>query len=136
MLRRRDEMLRTLLPQFGTVVVESVDVEKDMLVVTARTRAAPAECPGCGQWSAWEHSRYVRHLGDEAVSGRAVRIDMSVRRLHCENAACPKVTFVEQAGGLTVRDDAPAHLPPREPHRGAADSAQDGPGPLPGTRSH
>ncbi|WP_330334656.1 ISL3 family transposase [Streptomyces sp. NBC_00536] len=96
-------MLRTLLPQFGTVVVESVDVERDMLVVTARTRAAPAECPACGQWSAWERSRYVRHLGDEAVGGRAVRIDISVRRLYCENAACPKVTFAEQVGGLTVR---------------------------------
>ncbi|MFE9797189.1 hypothetical protein ACFYRL_36380 [Streptomyces goshikiensis] len=69
-------MLRTLLPQFGTVVVESVDVEKDMLVVTARIRAAPAECPGCGQWSAWEHGRCVRHLGDEAVGGRAVPIDI------------------------------------------------------------
>ncbi|MEU2674878.1 transposase [Streptomyces sp. NPDC007164] len=28
---------------------------------------------------------------------------MSVRRLYCENPACPKVTFAEQVPGLTVR---------------------------------
>lgn len=92
-----------LLPQLDAVVVESVEVETDMVVVTARTRAGPAGCPRYGQSSSWEHSRYVRHLGDEAVGGRTVRIDLSVRRLYCENSACPKVTFVEQVGGLTVR---------------------------------
>ncbi|MFD9190195.1 hypothetical protein ACFWCA_18435 [Streptomyces phaeochromogenes] len=30
-------------------------------------------------------------------------IELSVRRLYCENAACGKVTFVEQVPGLTVR---------------------------------
>ncbi|MGW4200351.1 transposase [Streptomyces sp. NPDC004726] len=32
-----------------------------------------------------------------------MRIDLSVRRLYCENASCPKVTFAEQVPGLTVR---------------------------------
>ncbi|MFC1415236.1 transposase family protein [Streptacidiphilus cavernicola] len=80
-----------------------MEAKKDMVVVTARTRAGPVGCPGCGQWSSWEHSRYERHLADEAVGGRAVRIDLSVRRLYCENTACPKVTFVEQISGLTRR---------------------------------
>lgn len=72
-------MLRVLLPQLDAVVVESVEAEADM-VATARTRAGPVGRPGCRQWSSWEHSRYVRHPGDEAVGGRAVRIDLSVRR--------------------------------------------------------
>jgi len=38
-----------------------------------------------------------------ATGGRAVRIELSVRRLYCENPACPKVTSAEQADGLTVR---------------------------------
>nr|WP_166682635.1 transposase family protein [Streptomyces sp. 846.5] len=96
-------MLRVLFPQLDAVVVESVVVVADVVVVIARTRAAPVGCPGCGQRSSWEHSRYVRHVGDEAVGGRAVRIDLSVRRLYCENTACPKATFVEQVAGLTVR---------------------------------
>jgi transposase len=53
--------------------------------------------------SDWLHSRYVRHVADEAVGGRPVVIDLSVRRLYCENPQCPKTTFVEQTDGLTVR---------------------------------
>jgi len=40
---------------------------------------------------------------DEAVGGRPVVIDLSVRRLYCEDPDCPRTTFVEQVGGLTVR---------------------------------
>ena len=32
-----------------------------------------------------------------------MRIDLSVRRLYCENPSCPKLTFAEQVAGLTVR---------------------------------
>lgn len=60
-------------------------------------------CTGCGELSKWVHSRYVRHLADATVGGRSVRIDLSVRRLYCENPACPKVTFAEQVPGLSVR---------------------------------
>ncbi|MFI0242479.1 transposase family protein [Streptomyces sp. NPDC016845] len=75
----------------------------DTVVICARSRAEPAACTGCGRSSDWEHSRYVRHVEDEAVGGRPVRIDLSVRRLYCENAACPKTTFAEQIEGLTLR---------------------------------
>ncbi|WJY53590.1 transposase [Streptomyces chengbuensis] len=51
----------------------------------------------------WRHSRYARRLADVALGGRPVRIDLSVRRLYCENSVCPKVTFAEQVPGLTVR---------------------------------
>lgn len=45
----------------------------------------------------------MRQVADEAVGGRPVRIELSVRRLYCENPACPKATFAEQIDGLTVR---------------------------------
>jgi len=60
-------------------------------------------CPGCGQASRRVHSRYVRHVADEAVGGRSVLIDLSVRRMYCEKPACEKITFVEQVAGLTRR---------------------------------
>nr|WSW49878.1 ISL3 family transposase [Streptomyces sp. NBC_01001] len=53
--------------------------------------------------SQWTHSRYVRRVADEAVGGRPLVIDLSVRRLYCENPDCPRLTFVEQVGGLTER---------------------------------
>lgn len=74
-----------------------------MVAITAHTCDGPAASPGCGAISGWEHSRYVRHLADETVGGRPMRIDLSVRRLYCENPDCAKSTFAEQLGGLTVR---------------------------------
>ncbi|MFC9249028.1 ISL3 family transposase [Streptomyces sp. NPDC057136] len=86
------------------MLVVSVDSSGPVLIIRARTRAcAPAGCAGCGTPSEWVHSRYERHLADAAVGGRPVRIDLIVRRLYCENPACPKTTFSEQVPGLTVR---------------------------------
>ncbi|MCX4404123.1 ISL3 family transposase [Streptomyces sp. NBC_01764] len=86
------------------MLVESVDVSGPYVVVRARTRSgASARCTGCGTRSEWSHSRYVRHLADTALGGRPVRIDLSVRRLYCENTVCPKMTFAEQVPELTVR---------------------------------
>ncbi|GAA3811934.1 hypothetical protein [Streptomyces chiangmaiensis] len=59
--------------------------------------------PECGQASDWVHSRYVWHVADEAVAGRAVAIDSSVRRWYLREPACEKVTFVEQVPGLPRR---------------------------------
>ncbi|MFF2409985.1 transposase family protein [Streptomyces sp. NPDC058092] len=82
----------------------SVDASGPVVVIEARTRSrVPAGCSGCGVVSDWIHSRYVRHLADAAIGGHPVRVDLSVRRLYCENASCPKVTFAEQVPGLTVR---------------------------------
>ncbi|MET7684330.1 ISL3 family transposase [Streptomyces sp. NPDC005423] len=84
--------------------MESANASGPVVVVQARTRShSPSGCTGCGTLSEWVHSRYVRHLREAALGGRPVRIDLSVRRLYCENSACAKVTFAEQVPGLTVR---------------------------------
>ncbi|WP_455569519.1 ISL3 family transposase [Streptomyces violascens] len=81
-----------------------VEAGEDLVRITARTHAGVlAVCPGCDKTSDWEPSRYVRHVADEAVGGRPVMIDLSVRRLYCENPDCSKQTFAEQIAGLTVR---------------------------------
>ncbi|MEU0939840.1 ISL3 family transposase [Embleya sp. NPDC005971] len=86
------------------MLVTSADLTGPVVGIQARTNSlTAATCTGCGTPSDWSHSRYVRHLADAAVGGRPMRIDLSVRRLYCENPACPKVTFAEQVPGLTVR---------------------------------
>ncbi|MFC7310854.1 ISL3 family transposase [Streptomyces monticola] len=93
-----------MLPQLVDVQVRQVRAGADVIRIEARTRDGVARaCPGCGRSSSWVHSRYVRHVADEAVGGRPVMIDLSVRRLYCENPACSKATFVEQVTGLTER---------------------------------
>ncbi|WP_331723474.1 transposase family protein [Streptomyces sp. NBC_00122] len=96
--------LVSLLPQLSDVQVVSVEVSDAVVAVRARTRSGePAGCTGCGQLSEWCHSRYARRLADVTLAGRPPRIDLSVRRLYCENTTCPKATFAEQVPGLTVR---------------------------------
>lgn len=86
------------------MLVERVFVEGGTVHVTARTRDDfVVDCPGCGSAAHRVHSRYQRHLADTAVAGRPVVIDLSVRRLVCDQPACLRRTFVEQVEGLTVR---------------------------------
>jgi len=92
-----------LLPQLAGVDVESLVARDGDLVAAAGTRDSPAACTGCGQVSRQVHSTYVRHVADQAVGDRPLRIDLQVRRLYCKNAACPKATFAEQVAGLTRR---------------------------------
>lgn len=88
----------------ANVRVVSAEVSGAVVAVRARTRSGVfARCTGCGRLSAWCHSRYARHLADVTLGGRPLRIELSVRRLYCENATCPKRTFAEQVPGLTVR---------------------------------
>lgn len=49
------------------------------------------------------HSRYGRRLADAPCGGRGVVIELSVRRLFCDNGECRRVTFAEQIDGLTSR---------------------------------
>ena len=42
-------------------------------------------------------------VADGAAGGRPVLIALAVRRFRCPDPACPKVTFAEQAEGVTVR---------------------------------
>ncbi|MFE3206520.1 ISL3 family transposase [Embleya sp. NPDC059237] len=93
-----------MFPQLAAVRIEGVEVGEELVRIKARTHVkVPAACPRCGQTSSRQHSRYTRHVADEAVGGRPVMVDLSVRRLYCENPDCAKQTFAEQVEGLTVR---------------------------------
>ncbi|MGW3046290.1 transposase family protein [Kitasatospora sp. NPDC001159] len=74
------------------------------VVIEASTpEAVPVPCPDCGASSDRVHSRYGRRLADAPCGGRGVVIELSVRRLFCDNGDCPRVTFAEQIEGLTCR---------------------------------
>jgi hypothetical protein len=96
--------LISLSSQLAATRIDDVHVDAHVVRISASTQdGVPACCPACAAVSARAHSRYIRHVTDEAVGGRPVVIDLSVRRLYCQNIDCPKQTFVEQVDGLTVR---------------------------------
>ncbi len=52
------------------------------VVIRARGRRCAGRCPGCGTPSTASHGSYQRHTAYLPSLGRAVRFDLTVRRLH------------------------------------------------------
>ncbi|MEU7728185.1 ISL3 family transposase [Streptomyces sp. NPDC040724] len=97
-------MLELVFPHLVTVLVERVVVESGVLRIAASTKdGTAAACPGCGASSMRVHSRYGRRIADAPVGTQPVLIELSVRRLFCDNSGCARVTFAEQVEGLTSR---------------------------------
>jgi transposase len=97
------ELLDVLFPHLSGLVVGRVDETGDAVVLFASVRSVAARCPKCGELSSRVHGRYQRLVADGAAGGRPLLIALSVRRFRCMSPACPQVTFVEQAEGLTGR---------------------------------
>ncbi|MFJ3880838.1 ISL3 family transposase [Streptomyces sp. NPDC090077] len=103
-LRSCETLLELVFPHLVTVLVERVVVESGVLRIAASTKdGTAAACPGCGASSMRVHSRYGRKVADAPVGTQPVLIELSVRRLFCDNSGCARVTFAEQVEGLTRR---------------------------------
>jgi transposase len=95
--------LSLLFPHLGGLQVERVEDAGNAVLITARSRAAEAACHRCGLSSVQVNSRYRRRLQDLAAGGRAVMIDLEVRRFFCGNPECKLRTFAEQVPAVTQR---------------------------------
>jgi transposase len=84
-------------------VIEQVIDQGTTVGVVARTSSAAAACPDCGQLSERVHAYHQRRLADLPVGGRAVVVQLRVRRLVCAVLSCPRRTFREQVPALTQR---------------------------------
>ncbi|WP_371930636.1 ISL3 family transposase [Streptomyces poriferorum] len=100
---RCDDLTTVLFPHFRAVLVERVFTECGVVHVVARTLDGPASCPDCELPSRRVHSCYQRRLADSPLGGQPVLIELTVRRLYCENDLCGRRPFVEQVAGLTFR---------------------------------
>jgi transposase len=98
-----EELLFMLFPHLRGLRVGQVEDTGDAVVIRACCRAPQAWCPACGAASSRLHGGYARVVADGAAGGRPVLVALSVRRFRCPDPSCPKVTFAEQADGVTVR---------------------------------
>ena len=98
-----EELLFMLFPHLRGLRVGQVEDTGDAVVIRACCRAPQARCPACGAASSRVHGGYARVVADGAAGGRPVLIALAVRRFRCPDPSCPKVTFAEQAEGVTVR---------------------------------
>jgi transposase len=96
-------LLALLFPHLAGLRVDRVEDTGTAVVIFASCRAASACCPTCGQESSRVHGAYSRVVADGAAGGRPVLIALRVRRFRCSQPSCPRITFAEQAEGLTSR---------------------------------
>ena len=91
-----------LCPVPGYRVEQIIQASPDLLHVAARGTRPGGRCPDCGHASRSVHSSYHRHPADLPSLGRAVRIELSVRRFYCRNPACARRTFAEPLPELVM----------------------------------
>ncbi len=91
-------LLSCLLPDATHVRLETWALEpaQSAITINLRARLATARCPLCGRRSKRIHSRYGRTLADLPWGEHAVTVQLSVRRLFCDNARCERRLFAER----------------------------------------
>jgi transposase len=108
--------LPALLPDSARLTLQDVLFDGERITVIAQAIGSRGSCPQCGEPSARVHSRYTRTLADLPWQGRAVRMELKVRRFFCRAAACPRRTFAErlpEVAAVSARTTARLH----ETHR-------------------
>jgi hypothetical protein len=97
----RYEMEETLFLALGEgLVIEQVVQEPQRFVVAVRSTTPASSCPLCGTLSDFIHSHYQRRLADVPCAGRAIHIQLIVRRFSCRNRVCHRAVFTERLPGL------------------------------------
>ena len=77
-------------------VVEHLDIGTDRIGLVVRSGSATATCPDCRTSSRRIQSRYQRRAADLPLGGRRVELQVVVRRLWCDAAACRRKIFAER----------------------------------------
>lgn len=80
------------------LLVDDVTVGPDRMIISARCIGTCGECPDCGRQSGRVHSRYERRLLDLPSHGRAVQLQITVRRFRCTTSDCRRSIFAEPLG--------------------------------------
>jgi transposase len=88
--------LPALLPDSARLTLQDVLFDGERITLVAQAIGSHSPCPQCGELSTRVHSRYTRTLADLPRQGRAVRIELKVRRFFCLAAACSRQTFAER----------------------------------------
>lgn len=92
-------MQNILLPNHRLFGLKSHNFDGKKLTLEISTVSQEAMCPDCHQSSSRIHSHYLRTVRDLPVSGHAVVMLVSVRRLFCDTKSCSRCTFTERMPG-------------------------------------
>jgi transposase len=94
--------VENLLFDWKDLKVEETTVTPDLIIMRLAPTNQKAACPLCQQASTKVHSRYQRALDDLPCCGRALRLQVMVRRFFCLNEECSRRLFAERISDVTV----------------------------------
>jgi transposase len=80
--------------------VDALLVSDDGFTIRAVAETSTARCPLCGEPAERVHSRAIRTLADLPWAGIAVQLRVQIRKLFCDNPACPRRIFSERLEGI------------------------------------
>jgi hypothetical protein len=75
------------------LVIDALEVGPDLISITAHPAQTFGTCPTCGRRSDRVHSLHRRRMLDLPSHGRAVELQVQLRRFRCLVEACPRRTF-------------------------------------------
>ena len=102
MARELRTLITALLPPTCGVRLTEVTMEQASVRRQLTATAPIAVCPCCAIPSSSVHSRYQRHLTDLPWGTRAVRIQLTTRKLVCRNPRCECRIFTERLPELVA----------------------------------
>ena len=76
--------------------ITQVMIEHEDAVITAHVIPKPVPCPGCHGLSDRVHSYYTRIPHDIPLGFFRLRLNLTVRRMRCQNKCCKRKTFAER----------------------------------------
>jgi transposase len=88
--------LAPLLFGCSTLRIAGIRLTSLGITIVAEPGNDYGSCPVCGQRSRRIHSHYQRKLQDLPAHGRAVQIELHLRRFFCDLPDCPRHTFAER----------------------------------------
>jgi transposase len=95
----------TLVPDPAQIELARLTATASEITAVMRACAASSHCPVCGIPTARTHPRYVRRVADLPWLEVPVRFHLQVRRLFCDQPACPRA--------IVLSDSQRAQRPPR-----------------------
>lgn len=97
------DLAQLLLPGDQELLLQSIDLDEQVMCFFVVSQARAASCPKCGKQSERVHSRYHRTLTDLCCCESVLRLIWQVRRFFCDNSTCKQATFAEQHPAVAFR---------------------------------
>lgn len=82
--------------QLPGIRLKGISMNDDQFYVSAKITSKYGSCPLCGSRSKRLHSYYSRRLKDLPIVSRSVNIELTVRKIFCDNPKCSRKIFSQR----------------------------------------